>query len=142
MHLAPPLLISKMSINPISTSSHHLKLWKLLTWLLKIAITKSLVEEENPFSFYDGYQNLRHSTTSKSNVLKVTSTQTWKITSMWKFSFCEHLSSPHWPMNEPKFYPQVWILHRGVVSSLWVEPIKLFVKSPYLWASFSPKPFF
>jgi hypothetical protein len=26
-------------------------------------IAKSLVEEENPFSFYDGYQNLQRSTT-------------------------------------------------------------------------------
>jgi hypothetical protein len=28
-----------------------------------ILIAKSLVEEENPFSFYDGYQNLQRSTT-------------------------------------------------------------------------------
>jgi hypothetical protein len=58
------------------------------------------------------------------NVLKVTSTQTWKITSMWKFSFYEHLSFPHWSMSEPKFYPQFQILHRCIVSSLCAEPIK------------------
>ncbi len=40
------------------------------------------------------------------NVLKVTSTQTWKITSMWKFSFYEHLSSPHWSMSEQFFIPK------------------------------------
>jgi hypothetical protein len=39
-----------------------------------------------------------------------------------KFSFCEHLSSPHWPMSEPNFYLQVQILHECVVSSLWIEP--------------------
>jgi hypothetical protein len=54
-------------------------------------------------------------------LLRVTSIQTWKITSMWKFSLCEHLSPPHWLMSEPKFYPQVQILHKCVVSSLWVE---------------------
>ncbi len=73
------------------------------------------------------------------NVLRVTSTQTWKITSMWKFSFCEHLSSPHWPMSESKFYPQVQILHKCVVSSLWAKPINhqligmCFKLFNYLW---------
>jgi hypothetical protein len=42
----------------------------------------------------------------KLNVLKVTSTQIWKITSMWKISFFEHLSSPHWPMYKPNFIPK------------------------------------
>jgi len=77
---------------------------------------------ENPFSFCDGFQNLQCSTTCKLNVLRVTSTQTWKITSMWKFSFYEHLSSPHWLMSEQNFYPQVQILHICVIFSLWVEP--------------------
>jgi hypothetical protein len=107
------------------------KLWRPLTWLLTIAIpvrtviptAESLVEEENPFNFYDGYQNLQHSTTWKPNVLRVTSTQTWKITSMWKFSFYEHVSFPHWPMNEPKFYPQVQIMHNCIVFSMWAKPI-------------------
>ncbi len=48
--------------------------------------------------------------------------QTWKITSSWKFSFFEHLSPPHWPISEPKFYLQVQILHKCIVSSLRVEP--------------------
>jgi hypothetical protein len=39
------------------------------------------------------------------------------------FSFYEHLSSPHWPMSVS--YPRVQILHRCVVFSLHVEPIKL-----------------
>ncbi len=47
-----------------------------------ILIAQNLVEEENPFSFCDGYQNLQYSITCKPNVLKVTSTQTWKITFM------------------------------------------------------------
>ncbi len=55
-------------------------------------------------------------TTWKPNVLRVTFTQTWKITSMGKFSFYEQLSSSHWPTftltNEwANFYPQVQILH-------------------------------
>jgi hypothetical protein len=41
-----------------------------------------------------------------------------------KNSLCEHLSSPHWPMDEPKFYPQVQILHKCIVSSLWAKPTK------------------
>jgi hypothetical protein len=56
-------------------------------------------------------------------LLRVTVIQTWEIIFMWKFSFCEHLSSPHWSMNEQIFYSQVQILHKCVVSSLWVEPI-------------------
>jgi hypothetical protein len=53
-------------------------------------------------------------------------TQTGKITSIWKFSFFEHLSSPHWSMSEPKCHPQVQILHRCIVSSsLWAEPTNL-----------------
>jgi hypothetical protein len=47
------------------------KLWKLLPWLLTIAIPtrtiipreENLVEKKNLFSFYDGYQNLQYSTT-------------------------------------------------------------------------------
>jgi len=39
------------------------------------------------------------------------------------FHFLKHLSSSHWPMSEPTFYPQVQIMHRCVASSLWVEPI-------------------
>jgi hypothetical protein len=27
-------------------------------------------------------------------------------------------------MNEPKFYPQVQILHKCIVSSIWEEPTK------------------
>jgi hypothetical protein len=45
------------------------------------------------------------STTWKPNVLRVTFTQTWKITSMGKFSFYEHLSSSHWPKSEQTFIP-------------------------------------
>jgi len=47
-----------------------------------------------------------------------------KITSMWKISFNEHLSSPHWPMGEQKIYTQVQIMHRCVLSSLWVKLIE------------------
>ncbi len=82
------------------------------------------MKKENPFNFYNDYQNLKHSTTWKLGVLRITSTQIWKITSMWKFSFCKHLSSPYWPMSEQNFYPQVQILHRCIVSSLWAEPTK------------------
>ncbi len=42
--------------------------------------------------------------------------------------FCEHLSFPHWQMSEQIFYPQVQILHRCIVSSLWAEPIKRHAK--------------
>jgi hypothetical protein len=56
--------------NEIIVSNKSTKLWKLLAWLLAIAIPASaiipieenLVEEKNPFSFYDGYQNLQCST--------------------------------------------------------------------------------
>jgi hypothetical protein len=46
----------------------------------------------------------------------------------WKLHPCEkfHLWTlviPHWPMNEPKFYPQIQILHICVVSFLWAELI-------------------
>jgi hypothetical protein len=40
---------------------HHLWMMNLVRTL--IPITESLVEKENPFNFYDGYQNLQHSTT-------------------------------------------------------------------------------
>ncbi len=73
-------------------------------------------------SIKPGPSKLTKFTVWKPNVLRVRSTKTWKITSMWKFSFCEHLSSPHWPMSEPKFYPQIQILHRCVISSLWPAP--------------------
>jgi hypothetical protein len=72
-------------------------------------------------------------TTWKPNVLRVTSTQTWKITFIWKFSFYEHLSSPHWSMSQQIFYPQVQILHKCIVSSLWEEPINW----TWLWLSVS-----
>jgi hypothetical protein len=88
-----------------------------------IPIVESLVEKKNPFHFYDGYQNLQQSTSWKPNVLRVTSTQTWKITFMWKFSFFEHLPFLDWPMSELEFYPQIQILHKCIVSSLWVESI-------------------
>jgi hypothetical protein len=62
---------------------------------------------------------------------------TWKIRSMWKFSFCEQLSSPHWPMSEAKFYSQVQILHTCVVSSLWAKLIKIIknwlISKYYYW---------
>jgi hypothetical protein len=80
-----------------------------------IPIAESLVEEENSFNFCDDYQNLQRSTSWKPNVLKVTS--------MWKFSFCEHLPFLDWSMNELEFYPQVQILHKCIIFSLWVEPI-------------------
>ncbi len=88
-----------------------------------IPIIECLVKEENPFNFCNSYQNLQCSTTWKLNVFRITSTQTWKIISMWKFSFCEHLSSSHWPMNGQNFYPQVQILHKCIVTSLWVESL-------------------
>jgi hypothetical protein len=47
-----------------------------------IPIVNNLVEEENPFNLCNGYQNLQRSTTYKPNVLRVTSTQIGKITSM------------------------------------------------------------
>ncbi len=49
----------------------------------------------------------------------------WKLHPCENFHFVNTLSSSHWPMNEPKFYPQVQILHRCVVSSLWAEPITM-----------------
>ncbi len=113
----------------IVSSLKSCKLWKSIGWLLTIVIparavipiVESLVEKENPFSFYDGYQNLQRLTSQKPNVLRVTSTQTWKITSMWKFSFFEHLPFLDWPMNELEFYPKIQILHKCIVWSLWAE---------------------
>ncbi len=96
-------------------------LWMMNLARVVIPIVQSLVDKENPFSFFDGYQNLQCSITWKPSVLKVTSTQRWKITSIWKISFYEHLSSPHWLMSEPKFYLEVQIWHRCIDSSLWAK---------------------
>ncbi len=100
------------------------------TYVEKVAslstIIKSLVEEENPFND-DGYQCLQHLTTSKPNVLRLTSTQTWKITFIWKFSFYENLSSPYWPMRAKILSSRP--IPAQDVSSLGAEPISgIFVK--------------
>jgi hypothetical protein len=108
--------------NDNCTFSFHVRLRLLAITLVFFYAKTSLVEKENPFNFYNDYQNQQRSNTWKFNVLRVTSTQTWKSTSMWKFSFYECLSSPYWPMREPKFYTQVQIMHRCIVFSLWAKP--------------------
>jgi hypothetical protein len=38
-------------------------LWMMILAIVVIPIVENLVEEENPFSFYNGYQNLQCSIT-------------------------------------------------------------------------------
>jgi hypothetical protein len=38
-------------------------LWMMNLIRVVIPIVESLVDKKNPFSFYDGYQNLKHSIT-------------------------------------------------------------------------------
>jgi hypothetical protein len=47
--------------NSSYTFSFHVGLKLIMITLVFFCIETSLVEEENPFSFYNGYQNLQHS---------------------------------------------------------------------------------